>query len=292
MDVALLALAFLLGIPLLTALMGWFGERPVKPYEPRPVNRDSTRKATVITLALILALTVIGEYFALTIGYYPTVMSDKGDEIHSAFRTLTVFAVPVAAMVLAVLVYTYLARGRGSPTDELAEDYDGHGVFPKAWLGVTAGLTLLVMIYPGMTSLPGVIKRDRNPEVLVNVKGVQWSWVVTYPDLNAGPVPELVMPVGSRVRFDITSGDVLHAFWVPAFLVRIDAIPGTTTSISMRATKEGSYDSIQDLRLQCSQLCGVSHSSMRMPVRVVSQDEFDKWIRDHKSKTALSGESY
>jgi len=290
MDVALLALAFLLGIPLITALMSWMGERPVRASKPRQLNQDTTSKATIITAVVMMAFIVVGEYLALTVDFYPTVMSDKGEDIHSAFRTLTVFAVPVAAMVLAVLVYTFIARGRGSPTDDLAPDYEGHGVFPKAWLGVTAGLTLLVMIHHGLTALPGAIKRDRNPYVLVNVQGVQWSWVVTYPELNAGPMTELVMPVNSRMRFDITSGDVLHSFWVPAFLVRIDAIPGTTTSISLRATKEGSYDSIQDLRLQCSQLCGTSHASMRMPVRVVSQGEFDQWIKDHKTKTALSGE--
>jgi plastocyanin len=90
---------------------------------------------------------------------------------------------------------------------------------------------------------------------------------------------EVVLPVDRTVRFDITSRDVLHSFWIPAFLLKIDAVPGLTTTISLKPTETGTFQEDPTLRLQCSQLCGLSHSRMRMPVRVVTQAEFDEWVK-------------
>jgi cytochrome c oxidase subunit 2 len=289
MDVVILAAAVLVGIPGVMALLTAFEDRLVPRLRPPTLSHDSIPRATVVTVVIGLALTVVGEYFAFTVDFYDPVMSDKGEEIEHAFRVLSIFAVPVAALVLSTLLYTLLRRGTGALPPEDGADIEGKGPFPKAWLAVTAGLTLAVMIYPGLTSLPKVT-RDDTPDLVVDVKGVQWTWLVTYPDAGVGNVTELVLPVDRTIRFNITSGDVLHAFWVPAFLMKIDAIPGQTTTMSLRATETGEYATVPALRLQCSQLCGLSHSSMRMPVKVVTQAEFDAWVSSQRTNRVSAEE--
>jgi cytochrome c oxidase subunit 2 len=118
------------------------------------------------------------------------------------------------------------------------------------------------------------------------VQALQWTWLVAYPDQGIENQVELVLPVDRKVTFNITSRDVVHSFWVPAFLMKIDAVPGHTTTLSLLATEEGDYTDRPLYRIQCAELCGVSHSSMRIPVRVVSQEEFDAWVAE-KSATAV-----
>ena len=82
----------------------------------------------------------------------------------------------------------------------------------------------------------------------------------------------LVLPVNRPVRFDITSTDVQHSFWIPAFAVKQDAVPGQTTHISATPTQIGNYE------VRCAELCGVYHSYMETPVEVVTPDFFSSWI--------------
>jgi heme/copper-type cytochrome/quinol oxidase subunit 2 len=92
-----------------------------------------------------------------------------------------------------------------------------------------------------------------------------------------------VLPVGKSVGFEITSSDVIHSVWVPAFRMRLDAVPGLTTYMSFTPTETGAYDTDSSFRLQCSQLCGGEHANMRVPVRVVSDAEFASWVQANKS---------
>ncbi len=80
------------------------------------------------------------------------------------------------------------------------------------------------------------------------------------------------------MRFNITSHDVLHSFWIPAFRIKIDAVPGLITSTSARPTLVGDFKADANFRLQCAEICGAGHNSMRLSVRVVEQSEFEAWI--------------
>ncbi len=237
----------------------------------------------VILVLLILALTAVGEYAAATFEFYPKAHSDKGEEIRHAFMILTYLAVPVCAMVIGVLAFTLVAR-RGRGPDDEGEPIRGRGTVPAAWFAATSGLTLLVMVYPGLTSLGDVIDNPSNPELTVNVEGVQWTWLVSYPDQKVERAAQMVLPVDREIRFEIDSLDVLHSFWIPAFAMKIDAVPGKTTVVSLRPEQIGSYETDDLLRLQCTELCGLAHSKMAIPVSVVSQDDFEKWVAEKQVK--------
>jgi len=284
MSVALLAAITCLGIPALITIVAIFSERPVGPAKPRVLNRDSTSTAARYTFILWLVLTLVGVTAVLLTDFYGTVGSDRGEEIATAFRFLTALAIPVAAMVISILVYSVVRRSSTELPEEDGPDMDGTGSFPKIWLGASAALTLLIIIYPGLWTLHDVVKRHKTPDLVVNVQAMQWTWLMDYPDQALENQTELVIPVDTKVTFNVTSRDVVHSFWVPAFLMKIDAIPGHTTTLSLVAVEEGDYADQPLYRVQCAELCGLSHANMRVPVRVVSKSEFEDWV-NQKSAT-------
>lgn len=231
--------------------------------------------------ALWLILTGLGEAFAAVVDFYPLARSDKGEDIEQAFRALVYFAVPVMALVVAVLVYTILRQRTAGPPVEDGPPLQGRGPLPWAWFAVTAGLTLTIMIYPGLVSLPDILGDEEKPgDLVVDVVGIQWAWLLEYPQYDVKTSRELVLPVDRAVHFQITSLDVLHSFWIPGFLMKIDAVPGRTTTMALIPTETGDFQADPNLRVQCAELCGLAHAQMRIPVRVVTESEFDAWLRE------------
>jgi len=136
-----------------------------------------------------------------------------------------------------------------------------------------------------------------NPAVTVNVVGYQWSWQFQYPQYKAptttgvvtdngvmypGPLPLLELPTGENVRFNLTSPDVIHSFWLPEFLFKRDVIPGHPNHFQITLTKTGTYLG------HCSELCGLYHSRMLFTLKAVTPTQFKQWIA---SRQAASGSS-
>ena len=239
-------------------------------------------------IALWLALTIVGEVVAVKVNPYMVAKSDKGSDINAAFHFLTYMAIPVFTMVIAVLVSS-VAQGASNkfPTED-GPPIMGRGAAPLIWFGATSCLAVAVMIYPGLVELPRILHQTNNPDVLVKVEGIQWTWLVSYPNENIDSAREVVLPVDSTVKFEITSRDVLHGFWIPSFLLKVDAVPGLTTKLTLKPTKIGTYDADPNLRVQCSQLCGLSHSRMRLPVRVVSRADYDAWVQQQTASAQVT----
>jgi cytochrome c oxidase subunit 2 len=118
----------------------------------------------------------------------------------------------------------------------------------------------------------------------VEVVGFRWNWGFNYIDEDAYTVgtpnlpAELVLPVGEKIRFELTSPDVIHSFWVPAFLFKMDVIPGKTNVFELTPDKVGTYAG------KCAELCGVDHARMLFNVRVVERAEYDQYIADLKAR--------
>ena len=107
-------------------------------------------------------------------------------------------------------------------------------------------------------------------EILVT--GKQWMWKVQHPQ-GKREINELHVPAGQPIKLNMTSEDVIHSFFIPAFRVKNDALPGRYTAIWFNATKPGSYN------LFCAEYCGTEHSYMGGWVHVVSQADYEKWVR-------------
>jgi len=116
-------------------------------------------------------------------------------------------------------------------------------------------------------------------DVSVNVSGMQYAWIFTYPD--TGIVDgELHVPVDSDVQLNISAQDVIHSFWVPQFRLKQDAIPGKDTELRFTPIKVGTYPVV------CAELCGSYHGAMRTQVIVHTQEDFQNWM-DQRLASAM-----
>jgi cytochrome c oxidase subunit 2 len=127
---------------------------------------------------------------------------------------------------------------------------------------------------------------EGGPDVTIGVVGFQWNWQFNYLDEGVGvtglPSQQAVMylPTDQRIRFVETSPDVIHSFWVPAFLFKRDVIPGRENTFEITLKKEGEYIG------RCAEFCGEKHSAMNFVVRVVSPEEYEDYISDLQSDPA------
>ena len=118
----------------------------------------------------------------------------------------------------------------------------------------------------------------------ITVKGIQWSWQFGYPE--AGPKaivtgtpaqpPTLVVPLGKRVRYTLTSNDVVHGFWIPAFMIQMQNVPGVVNHLEFTANKLGEFPG------RCNLLCGRNHSQMIFTVKVVTPAQYDAYLETLK----------
>jgi len=137
-----------------------------------------------------------------------------------------------------------------------------------------------------------ILTMDNDQSQTVNVVGFRWSWAFNYldedvysigvpvdsqmisedPAIAAQQIPTLVLPVDEKVRFELTSPDVIHSFWVPSFLFKMDVIPGKTNAFELTPDKIGTFSG------KCAELCGTYHSQMLFNVKVVERAEFNEYV--------------
>lgn len=131
---------------------------------------------------------------------------------------------------------------------------------------------------PGVGSVAPTIggtpeKADLPPELRVNVTGLQYAWLFTYPDTGI-TTGELHIPVNHEVQINMTANDVIHAFWVPEFRLKQDAIPGRQSEIRFTPKVLGTYDLI------CAELCGPYHGAMKTQVVVETAEAYNAWMQE------------
>lgn len=116
-------------------------------------------------------------------------------------------------------------------------------------------------------------KEGKPPQLKVNVTGLQYAWIFTYPETGVTS-GELHVPIGREVQINMTANDVIHAFWVPEFRLKQDAIPGRQSELRFTPKTEGDYTLI------CAELCGPYHGAMRTQVVVEKPAAFEKWMQE------------
>jgi cytochrome c oxidase subunit 2 len=127
------------------------------------------------------------------------------------------------------------------------------------------------------------MRGEHRADLVLRVEASRWSWKFIYPQEGITS-RVLVLPVGQRVRFEVTSADVIHAFWVPAFRTKVDAVPNMVTVLHVTPTVTGTEADSHAMRVRCAELCGLGHDVMHAPVRVFEKAEFDRWIEEQKPR--------
>ncbi len=179
---------------------------------------------------------------------------------------------PVATLVFVGTIgaaiyfaFRYKRKREGEETPYIPHDYRIE--FTSVFL---VSVVVAIMWWIGWSDYYEDISPKPN-EYEINVIGQQWSWQIQYAH-GKSLVNELYVPAGRPVHLVMTSKDVLHSFFVPAFRVKQDTVPGQFTSLRFTPTKPGVYD------LFCAEYCGTSHAGMIGSVTVLAQDDFQKWV--------------
>jgi cytochrome c oxidase subunit II len=135
-----------------------------------------------------------------------------------------------------------------------------------------------------------ILSMENDQSQTVNVVGFRWSWAFNYLDEDVYDIglpvgenttnepPTLVLPVGEKVRFELTSPDVIHSFWVPNWLFKMDVIPGKTNAFEVTPDKLGTFPG------RCAELCGTDHARMLFNVKVVDRSEFNQHVAALRAK--------
>jgi cytochrome c oxidase subunit II len=235
-----------------------------------------TRRSIWLTALAALIATGVGIVLSYAIHWFPVQASTQAKNTDTLYHVLVIASVPIFVLVVSVILFS-VWHFRMRPGDELKDGLPIHGntrleVF---WTAIPAALLL------GLVSYSFVVLRDNERksarEIPVEVIGQQFAWSYRYPASVTGGKPlsttALYLPKGESVRFEIKSVDVIHAFWIPAFRLQIDAVPGITTEYRATPDRIGSYPVV------CNLLCGLGHGLMRSTAHVVDQSQFQAWVR-------------
>jgi cytochrome c oxidase subunit 2 len=234
-----------------------------------------SRRSIWLTAAAALIATGIGIALSYAIHWFPVQASKQARETDTLYHVLVIASIPIFVLVVTVILFS-VWHFRMRPGQELQDGAPIHGntrleVF---WTAIPAALLLALVSYSFAVLHGNEAKPAR--EMVVEVTGQQFAWSYRYPSSVTGGAPlsttHLYVPKGESVKFEIRSVDVIHAFWIPAFRLQIDAVPGITTSYRATPDRLGSYPVV------CNLLCGLGHGLMRSTIHVVSPSRFQSWL--------------
>jgi cytochrome c oxidase subunit 2 len=224
-------------------------------------------------LGIAVVACVITTAIALLIRWLPSSASEEMDRITFTYWFATVICIAIFSLVIAVIVYCVLAF-RVQPDDDTdGPPIHGNTRLEVIWTVVPAILVIAIGVVSAVV-LSKNADAGSNP-LKVKVFAQQFAWRFVYPGNVRSD--ELVMPLHRHVKFDMTSADVIHSLWIPQMGQKQDVVPGLQTEIVITPTRTGSFSLI------CTELCGLGHSTMRAPVRVLAPAAFEAWLAKQRA---------
>ena len=250
------------------------------------MSEETRRQERTPTLQMVLfgAITsAIGIAWGLAIDWFPVSASTQAKPIDDLYDLLIILSVPVFMLVTTIVLFS-VYKFRMRPGEENLDGPPIHGntKLEVIWTAIPA-IVLVALCSWTWVVLTDIEEAQAN-EMRINVTGQQFAWTYEYPKAGGKPIRSstLYLPLDRPVRFSVKAIDVLHDFWVPAFRMKVDAVPGITTRYRVTPNKLGTYPVV------CAELCGLGHSVMRSTARVVSVADFDAWLA---KQTAPAGAS-
>jgi cytochrome c oxidase subunit 2 len=247
-----------------------------------------SKLAKVAGLGLLGALTLSGcdvQGSWLSWGW-PEGITDEAHRMHSLWIGSTIAALVVGIAVWALIAYAAIRyRKRG---DEVPRQ-TAYNLPLEIVYTIVPFLIIAVLFFFTVSTQNRVMQRSANPDVTVAVNAFKWNWQFVYPDTtdaNGGQpvstvgssteIPILVLPTDQKIRFELASADVIHSFWVPEFLFKLDVIPGNENGrdnvFEVTVREEGAFVG------RCAELCGTYHAFMNFEVRSVSPADYQAYL--------------
>ena len=278
--------------------------------------------SNILTLILGVALTLISLWYGQNHGLLPIAASKEASEVDGLFNLMMTISTGLFLLVEGILIYSVIKfrRKKGDETD--GPPVEGNVPLEILWTAIPTVIVFILAIYSfevynNLGGLDPMASHDhqqmiaaettdnsqlvamdnsqialglgRTPDgtqsqpLEVNVNGLQYAWIFTYPE--TGIVSgELHVPVDRPVKLNMTAADVLHAFWLPEFRIKQDVIPGRESLLTFTAIKTGQYPII------CAELCGAYHGGMKTTLTVHSAEDYQQWLQDNTiAQTEVDG---
>src|SRR5262245_28923974 len=197
---------------------------------------------------------------------------EQASTVAGQVDALTLFLLAITAfftVLIAGLIVVFMIRFRRRSATELGADVHGSLALEIGWTIIPFAIVMVIFVWSA--SLFAKIKLPPADAVNVNVVGKQWMWKLQHME-GRREINELHVPTGQPIKLTLTSEDVIHSFYVPAFRIKQDAVPGRYTEIWFEATKPGRY------HLFCAEYCGTIHSGMIGDVVVMEPAEYQQWL--------------
>lgn len=231
------------------------------------------RRGSIVRITIYGVIAgILASLVAVLVPWLPTSASEEMDRIEFTFWFTTIICIGVFAVVAAAIVYSVL-KFRAQPEDESdGPPIHGHTGLEIVWTAIPAVLVTAISIVSAVV----LAKNDDagpNP-IRIAVTAQQFAWKFEYPGDTPLTSGQLVLPVDRAVKLTLRSLDVIHSFWVPEFGQKSDAVPGVETTLVITPNRKGEFSIV------CTELCGLGHATMRAPVRVVDQAEYEAFLAD------------
>lgn len=225
-----------------------------------------------IFLMLVLVLTGCGgEPFLSTL----TPQGENAEMLFDLMMLTTIIMALVTLVVTIIFIYVSLKFRRTKETENvIPKQVEGSHKLEVTWTVIPIILLLFIAVPTVAATFNLAVNKDSIPEdaLQINVTGKLYWWEFEYPDEKIVTSQDLVIPEGERVYLKLRSGDVKHAFWVPAIAGKMDTNTDNDNYMWIQAYEEGVYYG------KCAELCGPSHALMDFKVKVVSKDEYKQWV--------------
>lgn len=199
---------------------------------------------------------------------FPENASTNASQVDMIYLYLLLVCAVAALGVVVAIVY-FAIRYRRNPTHTAIQQVEGNHLLEITWSVLPLGILLTMFAWGAWI----YVRTATPPKGALDfyVVGKQWMWKLQHPT-GQREINDLHVPVGKPVRLTMTSEDVIHAFYIPAFRMKRDVVPGRYTQTWFEATKTG------DFHIFCAEYCGTKHSQMIGTVHVLSQADYDKWL--------------
>jgi len=217
-------------------------------------------------------------------GFFPTQpVTEAGEATQRLYGLTFVIAVIVFVLVEGLLIWITL-RYRQRPTDdELPTQTHGSNPLEILWTIVPAITVSALFIAALVTLNEETEARAATPDVVVDVTAFRWQWTFKYADEGVeltgqgseGPV--MGLPINESVRIRLAATDVIHSFYVPEFLYKLDAVPGRTNEFDVVVKSAGTYTG------QCAEFCGLNHYQMAFKVQAMERPDYEAWLVDQRT---------
>lgn len=293
MNIPSSIITLLLGIGL-TLVSLWYGQN--HGLMPTAASEEATHvdglfnAMMTISIGLFLLVQGVIVYCAVKFRRKPGELGD-GVAVEGNVPLEILWTAIPAAIVLWISIYSFEIYNEMGGFDPGADGAHSMHSMPSG-----KGSAMAATMTPAGTTAPQLDKRvavlgvgaspanqGKPAAVSVNVLGLQYAWIFTYPDANITS-GELHVPAGKEVQLNMSAQDVIHAVWIPELRLKQDVIPGSQTELRFTTNKVGNYP------LRCAELCGGYHGSMVTRMIVHTPEEYDAWVASQQQSTQAQAE--